>query len=485
MLRTRAALLLVGLLAAHSAWTRSYHEVAWPDECIYLVGARNVVERGSLDTHYYLTGSLLARGHPHRDVHMPGYVLMLAPFVGALGTTLQAASALNLALFLVSILLVHALARALLEDENAAVIAAALFAILPPFPGYLYTALPEIATACFFLAGMVWLVSGQGRGHAFGAGVLYACGALLRETLLVGLPLYLARIPRPHWLRGFAPGALLGFAFVVVPLARDRAIHPNAIYPGMIEEARRAPDPLGTVVAGLGRNVLQNLEDASEARPFQNAEDAVLLLTLLLALGTALAARAPASALRRAARATLVTLALLSAAVLALYVVRERGGVWGGVRAYMTFAPLLLIFVVSLLFRSRPPARELLSLALAGLLLALDARQLYAFLRYKSSDHEDQGRYSRYVASYVARESPRRILGRLFLYGLEHYPAEIIWSPPRDYRELRALEDALRFDYVVINDRSPLRLFLIRNPRYVRVNKDDRAAELLIWRRLH
>jgi hypothetical protein len=36
----------------------------------------------------------------------------------------------------------------------------------------------------------------------------------------------------------------------------------------------------------------------------------------------------------------------------------------------------------------------------------------------------------------------------------------------------------------VVNGASPLRLHLIRNPRYVRVNKADRGAELLIFRRL-
>ncbi len=136
------------------------------------------------------------------------------------------------------------------------------------------------------------------------------------------------------------------------------------------------------------------------------------------------------------------------------------------------------------LARSAPRTRNGVALAAAALFVLLDARQLYAFLRYKSSDHEDQRRYADYVAGYTAREQPRRILGRLFLYGLDHYPTEIIWSPPRDYPELRALEDALPFDYVVINDRSPLRLHLIRNPRYVRVNREDRAAELLIFRRL-
>jgi hypothetical protein len=181
--------------------------------------------------------------------------------------------------------------------------------------------------------------------------------------------------------------------------------------------------------------------------------------------------------------ATLVSLALLSVAVLFLYVVRARGGVWGGVRAYMCFAPLLLVFTVAASAR-RPAAVRAAALAAALGFLALDARQLYAFLRYKGSDHEDQSRWARSVEPYFARDPPRRVLGRLFLYGYLHYPTEIIWSPPRDYRELRALEEKVSFDYAVINDASPLRLFLIQNPRYVRVNRDDRDAELLIFRRL-
>ena len=210
----------------------------------------------------------------------------------------------------------------------------------------------------------------------------------------------------------------------------------------------------------------------------------MLLLIAGLAAGALIAWRRLHPEARRIAAATLASLALLSGAVLFLYIVRARGGVWGGVRAYMCFAPLLLVFVVGALRGLRPPLRGALALAFAALLLLLDSRQLYRFLRYKSSDHEDQTRHAAYVAGHVAREHPRRILGRLFLYGLDHYPTEIIWSPPRDLPELRALKDALMFDYVVINDRSPLRLHLIRNPRYVRVNRDDRGAELLIFRRL-
>jgi hypothetical protein len=480
----RASLVALGLLVAWLSGQRSYNQVAWPDECIYLVGARNLVERGSLDTNFYLTHSLLARGHPHRDVHMPGYVLALAPFVKAFGATLFAASALNLALFLACLLLLHEVALDLLADPGLALLAATLFAVLPPFPGYLFVAYPELLVGFAFLLALLLLLRAKGLRGAFLAGAAFGLGALARETLLVTFPLAWARLPRRELWRGFVPGALSSLLVLVAPLARDRAIHPNALYPSVFEEARRSSEPLGLLLDRLLRNAAQNLADVAAARPLENAEDAVLLLLLGLAGGAVFALPRLLPETRRLALAMLVSLGLLSVAVLFLYVVRARGGVWGGVRAYMCFAPLLLVFVVGALRGLRPLPRGALALAFAALLLLLDSRQLYRFLRYKSSDHEDQTRHAGYVAGYVAREHPQRILGRLFLYGFLHYPTEIIWSPPRDYPELRALEARLMFDYVVINDRSPLRLHLIRNPRYVRVNKDDKGAELLIFRRL-
>ena len=73
--------ILLAVAIAGLARPRATPDIAWPDEIIYLVGARNVVERGTLDTNFYLTYSLLRRGYPHRDVHMPGYVLALTPAV--------------------------------------------------------------------------------------------------------------------------------------------------------------------------------------------------------------------------------------------------------------------------------------------------------------------------------------------------------------------------------------------------------------------
>ena len=461
-------------------------QVSWPDECIYLVGARNVVERGTLDTNFYLTYSLLRRGYPHRDVHMPGYILALAPVVSLVGPTLEAATRLNVALFAASAALVYAIGRALLPDRTQAATAAALFAVLPPFPGYLFIAYPEIVVAFVFLAGLAVVLHARGMAGAALAGVLYASGALFRETLLAALPLYLVRLPpRLRW-RGFAPAAGLTLAFVVLPFARDRAVHPNALYPSVVEEARQSDRPLATLAEAVVKNVITNLRATADADPATRAEDAVLLAIAVLAAAAALGTRYLPPEGRRMAGATLISLAALTAAVLTLYVVRERGGVWGGVRAYMAWTPLLLAFATPLFFVPRRLAATLALVALAAAAaLWLDTWQVRFFNRYKETDLEDQARNAAYLSSYIDAAHPRRVVSRSFLYGLSHYPVEVIWSLPRDGRELAALNAAVPYEFLSIHEKSPLRFVLMGNPRYVRVNKEDRGAEFLIWRRLY
>ncbi len=477
---------LLGLLVAGLAWKRSFHAVAWPDECIYLVGARNLVERGSLDTHFYLTHSLLVRGYPHRDVHLPGYLFTLAPFVWALGSTLAAGVALNLLLFLASMPLVFLVARAVLPDRHGALFATALFTVLPPFPAYLFVVYPELTVAFVFLAGLVWLFHGRGAAHAPLAGVLFGLGALFRETLLFALPLYLMRLPRRQWLRGFAPAALATLVLVVAPLSRNRAVHPNALYPSLIQDALGSQSPLASLMSVIGGNLTANLRLAGQARPWQNPEDLTLLLLVLLGLAPLAAWRSLAPEARRLAVATSLSLALLTIAVLTVYVVRERGGVWGGVRAYMCWAPLLLCFALTPLLKTRASlVRGALLAVLVVAFAYVDRRHLDFFLGYKAANHEDQDRQARIIERYVDAYRPRRLLARNFLYGLTHYPAEVIWSLPRDPHELTRLEGALPFDFLIIHQASPLRLALINNPHYRRVNKHDKDQELLIWRRLY
>ena len=475
----------LALAVAGVARERAMPDIAWPDEVIYLVGARNVVERGTLDTNFYLTYSLLRRGYPHRDVHMPGYVLALAPAVAALGPTLGAAALLNTILFAAQAALVYAIARALLPERIQAMTAAALFAVLPPFPGYLFVAYPELVVSFVFLAGLAVLVHARGMAGAVAAGVLYALGALFRETLLLALPLYLVGLPpRTRW-RAFVPAAAATLFLIVIPLAGHRAVHPNGLYPSALEEARRSEQPLAALAQAVLGNVGANLRATARMDPETSAEDAVLALIVVLAAMAALGARRLSPEARRLAAATLLSLALLTTAVLSLYVVRERGGVWGGVRAYMAWMPLLLVFATPLLFAPRRALALGMAVAVGAAAVSLDLWQVRFFNRYKGSDHEDQARNAAYLSRYLDSYHPQRIASRSFLYGFEHYPVEVIWSLPRDGRELAALNQAISYEFLALHEKSPLLPVLRDNPRFLRINKEDRGAEFLIWRRLY
>jgi hypothetical protein len=254
----RETLLLAAVLAALTAlaaWQirlRTDALVAWPDECIYLVGARNVAERGDLNTHYYVTYSLLRRGYPHRDVHMPGYIFALAPFVKRLGMTWEAGAVLNLLLYAALSSLVYLFAWGVLRDRRQAALAAALFLVLPPYAGYLYVLYPELLGAAVFMAGLAAMVHARGVLAAAACGVLFGLSAVVRETLLLAAPLYAAHLPRRELWRGFVPATLATLLLVAAPLSRDRALHPNALYPSVLEEARASglrcppsPEPSG------------------------------------------------------------------------------------------------------------------------------------------------------------------------------------------------------------------------------------------------
>ncbi len=444
-----------------------------------------MAERGTLDTNFYLTYSLLRRGYPHRDVHMPGYVLALAPFVAGWGATLRAAATLNVAAFAACAVLVHVLARGLLPDPRSALAAGILFAVLPPFPGYLFVAYPELVVTLAFLAGLAWLVHARGTAGAAVAGLLFALGALFRETLLLALPVYAGRLERRAFWRGFVPAAAATLAFVVAPLSRHRAVHPNALYPSVVEEALASGSPVRTLAGAVARNVSTNLGLTAGFDPAGRAEDAMLLF--LAALMAAAIAGHPRDlpGVRSFARGAFVSIGLLTVAVLALYVVRERGGVWGGVRAYMCWAPVLLVLATPMLARRRAWKAAVAAGALAAAFLWLDLWQVRFFNRYKGTDLEDQERNAAYLSRWIDDANPHRIVSRSFLYGLTHYPVEVVWSLPRDGPELLALNQAIGYEFLVIHEKSALRPVLVGNPRFLRVNKDDRGAEFLVWRRLY
>jgi hypothetical protein len=115
--QTPGAVLLLLLLVAGVAQVsrqRALPEIGWPDEWIYLTVARNVVERGTLNTNFYVASSIETLGYPHRDVHLPGYALVLAAASPWRGYSLDTAVLVNVLCHAITVLAAFFLAGAFL-----------------------------------------------------------------------------------------------------------------------------------------------------------------------------------------------------------------------------------------------------------------------------------------------------------------------------------------------------------------------------------
>jgi hypothetical protein len=165
-----AALLVVALagalLLAYGLAVR--HGVALSDEYVYVAGARYLADTGSLHARYYSANAILAQGHPHQDMHPPGYVLLLGGLTRLLPFGYWTAVLLNVAAYLGGALAVRSLSRSLGVGERGATAAGIVFLFLPGYLPYVYWALPEVLVGA--LLAVVAAVTGRAGSRAGGRG---------------------------------------------------------------------------------------------------------------------------------------------------------------------------------------------------------------------------------------------------------------------------------------------------------------------------
>lgn len=487
-MRTVALGLVVAAGARYAfswAWGLSLKALGWPDEWIYLTLARNIAERGTLNTNFYIASSVEALGYPHRDVHLPGYTLLLAAFGGRFGYTFDMAAAINAVAFGLIALCTFLFALRLMSWQRS-LVAALIVPWCPPLPGYLSVIYPEEVTVLAFVGALTLAAYAEKTVATVLAGFVFGVALLFRETLLFGFPVVIALLGFRRTVTKFLPGFLAAFVAVVMPLSSKRAVHPNALYPSAFTAAMQDENPISYFLGTVTANVRTNWAFLVTSDPRERAEDAVLLLLLGLGclLGFACATKRLEGRARRVALGVLASLALLFAAMMVLYVVRERGGVWGGVRALM---PLMPLFIVCLCAVRANRWVLLAAGALAlSLFVSLDAWQIRFFKRYKETNIEDQERGAKFLEDRIGRLAPKRVVGgRYFAFGYRNFPVEIVWSGIQDTRELDELYKKMPFDFVVIFKRSPMRFDLRRDKRYVWLNAEEgQQAEFHIFERI-
>jgi hypothetical protein len=480
------AALAAVLLSGYGLRTRWGPALA--DEYVYLAGARHFARTASLDARFYDARAILARGHPHQDVHGPGYVILLGSLTALVRGGYGTAVGLNAAAFIAGALLVYALSRALALDVRAALVAGGLYLLLPGYLPFVFWVMPEVLLGTLFLGALVMAVRwGDHTWAALAAGLVLGLALLVRESVAFGTPAILA-VLRDGRRRAAMLAAFVAFvACVHVPLSRQRA-------PGGVNFWRAPADPsrpagfapwhaardgnLTGAVAGFGRRILSNVSGPSEPNA---TEKGILALFLALAVGTFVRRRSGSPLPDRLATALAAGWLCLLLCILVLSVL----GRWSGFRYLMFLMPALLPWAVPPP-RARPGASPWIlpaAVALASVVLQVAVWRIHD--EYKSSRQRRQEALAGYVERYVGlRPVGRLVLASGWRFGWRHYPTEVISSLPASVVELRALERAVWFDYLVLPAPSPLAADTAGRDGYLRVNTADPDAPLEIYRRL-
>jgi len=148
---------------------------------------------------------------------------------------------------------------------------------------------------------------------------------------------------------------------------------------------------------------------------------------------------------------------------------------WSGIRYLMALGPPFLVVLAG---------RRLALAAIVAASIGTTVSALQIFNGYKTSRQRRQEVMTAYVDRYVPPGQSRVTFIAGYHYGWHHYPVEVIANAPEEEEPMRALAQAIWFDYLILPADSPIVGRLDKRARYERLNGDDREAPLLIYRRL-
>lgn len=487
--RPRGSLVILlgaaALLGAYGAATR--HGPALADEYIYLAGARHFARTGSLLARYYDYLAILQQGHPHQDVHTPGYVLLLGGLMRAVGGLYSTAVSLNVVLYLAGAWLVRRLSLWVRPDDTTAWTAAALYLVLPAYLPYVYWAMPELLLGTLVLAVLTVAAWHGGRpAGAASAALLLVAAILVRESAIFVLPAVLALVRGWRQLLLMAASTVLLLAAFYVPLSSNRAEgganfwapHSGRAFGYQAVEAATRGN-VAEALASFGKRVAGNARGLfGPDVPF--TETGILSVFTLLPAVALFRSRRDDPPRRRLATALGAAWLAIVVLLFAVYVVVQ----WSGFRYLMLLMPAFLPWCGPDLARTGW-RRWLVPSGLGLVCLALLAGTHGILTAYKASRQQRQERLTAYVEKYVGERRLERIaLPNGWLYGLKHYPVETISSLPEEGGALRQLEQRIGFDVLVLPGPSPLREEWDGRLRYRRLNVSDPEPPLLIYQRV-
>ncbi|NEQ41307.1 MAG: hypothetical protein F6K40_35950 [Okeania sp. SIO3I5] len=436
-------------------------QIRWNDETLYYTVAQNIVRHFNFNSNHYLASSIIQKGYPTKDTHLPGYPLILA--VGFLIGGINEATPffVNYFLLILTIFLIFTVGR-VIANQWVGFAASLIYLIYPYTLVLTHSVMTEISAAAVIMVVFALLFI---QKESFLKGIFLASAIalayLIKPFLLTLFPASIAIlwIEKNQDYKKTLFSLLFAFALlfvtVLIPISQNQEVYPYA--------ATRilSQSNLIDMLRMIWENFLFNCSLIINLKKFPVY--GTITISMLLLWSITLAALIKAIYQHKfqqlSAYINLCIFSIISfmPALLAVFLLYQYIDM--GIRGLAVFSPLMAILSMAglwqLTYQLEP--KKLIAIGL-GIYLCLSYSNFLTFHKLKNLQRRQSQRlytYSSRLEKVISKLQiqPQIVMSeKNFYLAIANYPTQVIWQLPQTLEELRQVEKKVSIDLIELKD---------------------------------
>ena len=427
-------------------------QIHWNDETLYYTVAQNIVHHFDFNSNHYLASSIIQKGYPTKDTHLPGYAIILA-FGFLIGGINEATPFfVNYLLLILTIFLIFTVSR-VIANQYVGFGASLIYLIYPYTLVLTHSVMTEISAAAVIMVIVALLfVEKESLLKGIFLALAIALAYLIKPFLLTLFPASIAFlwIEKNQNYKKTLFSLLLAFALlfitVLIPLSQNQEIYPYAA-------TRILSQPnYAEMVRMMGENLLFNCSLIVNFKQFPVYGKITLSMLLLWSIifAVLLMAIYQYKFQQLPTHITYINLCIFTIisfmpAFLAVFLLYQYIDM--GIRGLAVFSPLMATLSVAglwqLTYQLKNKTIVIIGLAIC---LYLSYSSFLTFHKLKNLQRRQSQRlytYSSRLEKVISKLSiqPQIVMShKNFYLAIANYPTQVIWQLPQTLQELQQVE---------------------------------------------
>ncbi|MDJ0556680.1 MAG: glycosyltransferase family 39 protein [Microcoleaceae cyanobacterium MO_207.B10] len=440
-------------------------QIRWNDETLYYTVAQNIVRNFDFNSNHYLASSIIAKGYPTKDTHLPGYPLILALGFLVGGINEITPFFVNYLLLIITIFLIFTVGKKIVNQWVG--FGAALIYLIYPYTLILtHSVMTEISAATVIMVVVsIFFMQNEGWLKGVFMGLLIGFSYLIKPFMLTLLPgtLIVLWLRKNHNYKQTFLSLLFFLTFlfvtVLIPLSQNQEIYPYAATRILSQSS------LPKMLVLMGENFLFNCSLIVNFQKFPVY--GTITLSMLLLWSVSFAAFFLAIYQNKIWQwQQYINLFVFSTisfvpAFLAVFLLYQYIDM--GIRGLAVFSPLMAILSVAGLWLLTPKLHRQ-KVVVIGLVICL-CLSYSNFVTFDKLKNLQQRQSQRLYSSSLRLEKiiltlqiqPEVVMSeKNFYLAIARYPTQVIWQLPETLEQLRQVEEKVNIDLIELKESDPI-----------------------------